>query len=131
VTKSRKSPSGIACFSDALERVDAVADPVHRRLGEVEDAEEKQRHHRGEHEPAPDGMSDDGIDFVRGGRAGGAGAKHDIGRDVADGVVARVDQRAGPVGPLAFPALFPVVQEFLRAFVQRRRARDAQRILDR
>ena len=41
-----------------------------------------------------------------------AGLLHDLGAELADGVVAAAHERAGPVGPLAFPAFLPVCQNF-------------------
>ena len=83
-----------------------------------------------EHEPAPERMGDDGVDAVAGARAGRRVLQQDhLGAELGDGLVTGVDERAGPVGALAFPPLLPVVQDLGGAGVQRGRAGDAYGIL--
>ena len=93
-------------------------DPVHRSLGEGEDAEEEERHYRAEDGPAPDRMRGDGVDFVGGAGADGAVADDDIGDDPADGVVARADEGAGPIGAGGRPTVLPGAKQIGGAGVQ-------------
>ena len=108
---------------------DLGVDHIHRILGERENAEEEQRHHGAEHEPAPDGMGHHGVDLVRGGRASFAGLEEDFGGDAADGVVTGIDEGAGPVRPLAFPALLPGAENFPGARMEGRRSGHAHAVL--
>ena len=97
----------------------AVVEPVHRRLREREDADEEERHYRSEHQPAPDGMRGDGVDFVRCGRTGGSGLEHNFGRDPANRFVAGVDEGARPIHALGFPPLLPAPQDVVGPGMQR------------
>src|SRR5690606_27971407 len=61
-----------------------------------------------------------------GGLAAGA---DDVGGEFADGVVAGVDEHAGPVGAVGFPALLPVVEDGLGAGREGFGAGDAHGVL--
>ncbi len=75
-------------------------------------------------------MSDNGVDAVGGACAGFLAAALDhVGAERGDGVVAGVDEGAGPVSPLPFPAFFPGAEDLDGAGTERTRAGDADTVL--
>ena len=73
------------------EGIRAVLDPIHRHLGEGEDAEKHQRHHPEEGDPAPDAVGEPAIELV--GKRDGVMAVAAVmrgGADLADPIVTGV-----------------------------------------